>query len=527
MSVVKRIADAEARQRSEHTRGGPTPRVVKRTPAWVSAALAAVALTSACGRAVVFITPEGNIAFGPRGAERGGPGPGGVVTDQEHGPPTPHIARSAMETWRPPPLGILPPSSVLRNTSQPQRVTAGSLGVELRGSDRLVPAWGGDTYVRVDLAAGTPRPAPPARDLAVLLDVREPNALPRARRIAGALFETLRDRDRGALVSTEARGRALVPLLGRGAMPLLVERTREYQAPAGQDDLAGALARALETMRRSEREGPGNDGRIRRLVLLTASGELLDAEVIARIEALSAEGVELVVVPLSEGAARRFESLGQRTGALVLPELADDYGQERGAIEELSSLPEGEIAARNVSLVVDSVPGPAHLIEVAGATPTWTPGGGEVPLGDVRDGDRRTLVLRALVPPWRSEGRFELFVRVRYEDEQGPHEVHRRFTATYTNQPREWADSRAGDVLQYVSLLNTLSHVQAAIARGDLLTLGALRDAASLQGRALRDYADANRDDAMAGQSALLLGLLGEHTLAHGAGGGPEGSRTH
>jgi hypothetical protein len=161
-----------------------------------------------------------------------------------------------------------------------------------------------------------------------------------------------------------------------------------------------------------------------------------------------------------------------------------------------------------VTVVLESIPGPAHLIEVAGATPVWTPEGGEVPLGALRAGDSRTLVLRVHVPSWQVDGEHELRVRVRYRDEGGPHEVQRLFAARYSDSPRRYAASRAGDVLQYVSLLNTLSNVQAALQRGDHAMLASLREAATLQAHSLLRFAAEHDDAPMAAQAALLRDLL-------------------
>lgn len=464
--------------------------------------LGASALAAAsCAAITARVTPEGNLAFGPRNAALSPPGTGRMNDAPEDRPPTRHIARSAFDRWRPEPLGVLPPDNLLRNTSQPVSIRAGELALTVRASDTLVPAWGGDLYLRVDLSAGSRAEQVPPRDLVVLVDTAERDVLPRARRLAAALFETLRAADRGALVTTAEYGRVLVPLLPSSAVPLLIERTHALEARGGED-LSAALARAVPQL------GGEVPGRIRRLVVLSGSGALIDSEARQWVEIAQHSGAEVRLVPLSPDAQRRFDALAAATDSVALPIVARDDRHEREAIEELSALPPLRAVAEDVTLVVGSVPGPMHLIEVAGASPLWTPEGGEVPLGDVPAGDTRTVVLRASVPAWRAGEPYEISLRVRFRDARGLHEERQVLRARYSASPREYAASRAGDVLQYVSLLNTLSNVQAALARGDEDTLDSLRGPAELQARSLTVYAREHRDAIMFTQAELMLHFL-------------------
>lgn len=465
----------------------------------------ATVVLSSCGGVTVFVTPEGNLALGPRNAATASPGQATSWTDHDQPPPR-HIARSALERWQPPPLGLLPPDNLLHNTSHPVRIQAGSLELVLRPADRIVPSWGGDTYVRIDLNAGTANQAPTRRDLAIVLDARDRPSLRRAQHIACALFETLRAGDRGALIVTSEWGRVLVPMLPHSAAPLLIERARSFH-PRGADDLPSAIQNAVTTMRSPEPH------RIRKLIVLSGSDQIVTGETLEWIQAATRENIEVVLVPLTPAATRRLQPLTSRTDAAVLPHVSEE--RQHATIDELASLPPAPIVARDFTLVIDSVPGPTHLLEVAGATHLWTPSGGEVPLGDVRVGDRRTLVLRGLVPPWRGGADYELTVRVRYHDDQGPHEIARTLRARYSDSPREYAASRAGDVLQYVSLLNTLSTLQAAIARRDQATVASLREAALQQAYTLTRYAHEHRDATMSEQAALLASMLTVHAPWH------------
>jgi len=445
------------------------------------------------------LTREGMLAFAPRNAAT----TTGGVPSAEHDDdlqPQPHIARSAFDPWQPPPLGILPPGMLLRNTSAPLHVRAGALTLTLRTSDRLVPAWGGDYYVRVDLqAAGTHVTAPP-RDLVVVIDTRDRAELERAQRIAASLFESLRSGDRGALVDTSDSGRAVVPLMPSAAAALLIDRTQRL-TPEGFQDLSGALSIGVELL-----EGRGS--RLRRLIVLSSSGEVVRAETRQWIEAADRNGVEVRLVPLTTRASRRLEALAMATNTVALPEVTSSARHEREAIDELAALPESEIAEHGVSIVVESEPGPMHLIEVAGSTALWTPNGSEVPLGDVAAGDRRTIVLRGMVQAWRAGEPLAVTLRVRFRGADGPHEVSQELRATYSGSPREHAGSRAGDVLQYVSLLNTLSRVQAALSTHDGSTFDSMRSPGMIQATSLRAFAQEHSDSVMFEQATLLSQLL-------------------
>jgi hypothetical protein len=82
------------------------------------------------------------------------------------------------------------------------------------------------------------------------------------------------------------------------------------------------------------------------------------------------------------------------------------------------------------------------------------------------------------------------------------------FHAVYSGSPVEYAESRNGDVLQYVSLLNTLSNVQAALTRDDSVTFQTLLRPAIVQSRTLVSYAAQHGDEIMGAQAALLESLL-------------------
>jgi hypothetical protein len=453
----------------------------------------------ACGGISVFSSPEGNVAFGPARANAGGTGPGGVLRDRGEPPPPAHVARSAFDRWRPAELGILPPTSLRERPAVPVRVSAGPLEFSLRFSDARAPSWGGDTYIRVDLRADGSDQRP-RRDLAVLIDTRDENSLRRSKHIAAELFETLREGDHGALITSDEGGRVRVGLLSYGAAPLLIERVRSLQARGG-DDLTVAIERAVAML--------ANRGdRIVKLAVLSGHGGLIAGETIAAIARAQQMNVEVVLVPLTEPAAHRFEAAALRSGALTMERVPANEQSERALVDELATLPPAEPVAREVSLVYEAIPAPSHLIDVFGGASAWTPSGGEIPLGAVRPADTRTLVLRVGIAAHPTEGAFEPTVRVRWRDALGPHEVRASTMLPYAPTPSERDGARAGDVLHYVSMLGTITALHRAIDSRDSAGLDAMAPAASEQARAMLEFSEQRQDRVMGAQARLLRELL-------------------
>jgi hypothetical protein len=380
-------------------------------------------------------------------------------------------------------------------------LAAGGVGMTLRASDRLVPSWGGDYYVRVDVRSAALTERPPSRDLAVVIDTRDHGSLDRMRRLGAAIFETMRPGDRGALLTSGDGGQVLVPLYSFAAVPLLVERAGSFD-PDPNDDLGVAIQRAVAYL------SSGGADRTRRLIVFSSSSAVLDSEVREWVSVARQSQIDVVLVPFAVGTAIRFQRLASVTQATAVGQIPHDDAEEQRSVETLSALPSLRAVADSVTLTIESFPGPLHLIEVAGAHASWTPSGGEVVLGPVRAGEDKTLVLRTSVPAWQDSAPFEIRVRVHVHDASGDHDATRTLTARYTASPAEQAASRSGDVLQYVSLLNTLSNVQAAIVRDDPATFGSLREAATLQAHTLALYAREHQDEIMGEQASLLQQLI-------------------
>ena len=463
-------------------------------------AAAALAL-GGCSDLRLFVTPEGNIAVGPSGAATAAPGEG-HVTDRNEPPPR-HMATSAFDDWRPPPMGVLPPGGFLRHSSEPSLLQVGGIALTLRASDAIVPAWGGDIYLRVDMRVGQQGERPPGRDIAIIIDPTDHDSLVRARRFASAVFETLRVGDRGTVISTTG-GQVMVPLVPFAGVPLLIERTQRLERSDGESSLAAGLEQAVALLGSSQ----PNESRMRRLIVFSGSRALIDAETRDWVRAATEAHVDVSLVPLTHGASERFERLQLMTQSMALPVPDTDDTHEHELVAELSALPEMPVVADDITFSIDSLPGPTHLIETAGAQSVWTPEGGEVPLGAIHAGEDRTFVMRGLVPSWRAGSEYELSLRVRWHDSHGDQHTQVTFRAQYSGSPMEYAESRNGDVLQYVSLLNTLSNVQAALTRDDASTFLSLRQPAIMQSRSLSVYALEHHDEIMGSQAALLETLL-------------------
>ncbi len=455
---------------------------------------------SGCNGVSVFSSPEGNIAFGAPRANAGGNSAGGRLRDQPEYRPPAHIARSAFDRWRPQDLGLLPANTLRRRAAEIQRVQAGPLAMELRSSDLRAPGWGGDTYLRLDMRASGAQ-AHPARDLAVLLDTRDENSLRRAKRMTAEIFETLREGDRGALITTDESGRVRVPLLSYGAVPLLMQRTQAVTAH-GNDDLAQAVEHATVLLAH-----PAD--RIVRLAIFSGNGGLIDGEAVRAIATAQEAGIDVVLIPLTQAAAHRMEPVGARTSTLALERIPANEPAERQLVDELSSLPPSEPVARDVMLSYEALPAPSHLLDVYGGVSQWTPSGGDVPLGNVRPGDIRTLVFRMGVAPYPSlANQFEPVLRVRWRDATGPHEQLVRMTLPYVETQGEWESNRATDVLHYVSLLGTIAAIHRAVEARDANALSAMAAAAIDQSRTMSEFARDRGDRVMAEQARLLRELV-------------------
>ncbi len=185
------------------------------------------ALLSGC--AAPALTQEGQLVFS--GEEQRGATvltANGVEFIDRSTVPAPRIRKSAFEPWQPPTGFLLPADGILRKTSRPVALEGSGLLVVMRPSDHLLPTWGGELLMRLDVIV------PPAAFAAAKSTVRDPIALVivldddglGSLRLVEAALDNLGQRDRVALVDSALDGRTAVPLVP-GTHRTLVEGAAE------------------------------------------------------------------------------------------------------------------------------------------------------------------------------------------------------------------------------------------------------------------------------------------------------------
>src|SRR5262249_22082127 len=150
------------------------------------------------------LTQDGQLLFTEPGGRRGASvlTANGVQFMDETELPRAVERRSASEPWRAPTGFLLPRDGVWRKTSKPVLMQGHRLGVVLRASDALVPAWGGEILLRIDAVA--PADAFPAAkasvrapiELALVIDAHDRNVGP----LAAVALGDLGERDRVVLI---------------------------------------------------------------------------------------------------------------------------------------------------------------------------------------------------------------------------------------------------------------------------------------------------------------------------------------
>src|SRR6185437_14644699 len=119
-----------------------------------AAALAALALGVGCAQPV--LTHDGQFVFQEKGAHGASViTANGVEFLDRAEVPQPIVRRSPDEPWRPATGFLLPSDGVWRRTSTPIAVQGAGLAVVLRSSDVLIPSWGGEILLRMDIFAPT------------------------------------------------------------------------------------------------------------------------------------------------------------------------------------------------------------------------------------------------------------------------------------------------------------------------------------------------------------------------------------
>lgn len=479
-----------------------------------AAAFAALAAITALGCAPPILSRDGQLVFTEGGA-RGATvlTANGVEFIDRTDIPTPVIRRSANEPWRPATGFLLPPDGVWRETSKPVAVSGRGLAVILRASDALFPSWGGEILLRMDAvvpAAAFPDAAPslrPAKKLVIVIDGHGPNTAPLVR----VALDNLGERDRVAIVDS-ARPRTLMPLVPgthRTLLSAVVERVvgsadRPGAADPPRDLTASlALARGWLTARLI-----GPLGLVRHVLVITDGIGVAEGAHSSRltpeIRALAATGARLTGV----GSADRL-SRGD-LAALGPDVFAGGLFAEREDAVARAVPPPGDIALRDVSLVVSSVPAPSRVVELSGGLSALALESDRIYLGDLYAGEARTEVARVAVPVWVPGEPLEITVTATYTDAATgqPLSASSSIRGRYSNDIERIAKSRHGDVIAYASALAMVRRLHRAFAGSMVDEIGGLRTMVAWQAQSLGTLARIERDPALATQAEILTTLL-------------------
>lgn len=388
--------------------------------------------------------------------------PSGAVFHDADDVPQRVVFRDPDEPWRPAIGFILPKSGKFTKTSSPITIATNGLVVVLRSSDTLMPSWGGEILLRIDVhspaAAGTTRDG---ERIAIVVDDT-------SEAVAGLIdvaLSRLGAKDQLAIV--DARGaRTLVPPVPATHRSLALAAAAQRLPPLGPPrDLPGALAVARKTL--------GTSG-VRRILVLSKTAKV------------SAEGGVL---------------------AAVVDPSRDDAAETIRAFVP----PVGPVTFKDLTLAFDSVPAPARVLESTGGEPIWTLEGSDLRLGDVRAGDARSEMLRVTVPPWIPHKPFTLHLTgAAIEATSGKMKwFSADVNGLYEDDLEKIAESRHGDVIAYASALATLHRLHAAFVGDGVDRVGGLLPLARMQAQSLALLARDFPDRGFAEDAAILQSILG------------------
>jgi hypothetical protein len=428
----------------------------------------------------------------------------------------------------------MPADGVWRATSTPIAVQGHGLAVVLRSSDVLVPSWGGEILLRLDVLApaaafphATPSLRPPER-LAIVIDGSGVDTVA----LATVALDNLGFTDRAGLIDASGYdvvdqpgvvadhhvpgARPVLPLIPGSHHTLLraaIERlvAQRDQASARHpmaSDLAGALAlaRGWVTGRvGGTPQGPAAPGTLRYVLLLTDGAGLLrgGARLSQETQALGAAGVELIAVAtdrLDPGALAAL-GVGQAAAASL---------DDRKDIVDRALPPPGEVVLDDVTLSTSSVPAPARMIEVSGGDAALGLYADHLSLGQVYAGEARTEVARVALPPWVPGEALDLTLTATYRDVRSNRieTAHATLRCRYSDDVEQIARARHGDVIAYASALAMVRRLHRAFLGSALDRVGGVRRLAALQATTLADLARVQHDRALAAQAEMLTTLL-------------------
>lgn len=285
-------------------------------------------------------------------------------------------------------------------------------------ANRFVPA-GARSEVVARLRVSVPSTASlrrPALNLALVIDTSgsmEGRAIEDARAASRALVESLRDGDRLAVVTFDARAEVLLPstVINTTSRATALQRVATLQARGTTAMAEGLRLGVVEAVSHLDAQG------INRVVLL-GDGVPNDAAGIVETAAMAgARGVTITALGLGlDYDETLMGTIAQRSGGRF------HYVEDSSAVAAVfrdEVLRMERVVGRNA--VARLVPGPGVEIEsVVGVNATRTDEGVVVPLGDVVEGAQRDLVVRMTAPSRRAGSSVELLdVVLRYQDAVG------------------------------------------------------------------------------------------------------------
>jgi hypothetical protein len=475
------------------------------------------ALTSGCAAPV--LSQDGQLVFAERGGRRGASvlTANGIMFMDESELPRAVEKRSASEPWRAPTGFLLPRDGVWRHTSKPVPIEGHGLGVVLRASDVLVPAWGGEILLRFDaVAPAAAFPTAATREpvlFAIVLDARDANAA----QLASVALDGLGEKDRATLIDASAFGakgaekaRTVVPLVPgrhRSLIAAAVEQVTS-EPPSAKRDLAGALALArtwIQAGRARARVGAEPRAAMAaRVLVLCDGGGASDKTIASEVTALAKEGAHVTAIgTVDEVSADALAALGPDIVA------GAPFSERENAIARLVP-PPGDLVLSNVTLSIASAPAPSRFIELSGGDIGLSLDHDRVELGDLYAGEARTEVARVAVPDWVAGEPLEITVRAAYVDRRSgsPLAAEASLRLRYSEDIEAMASSRHGDVIAYASGLAMVRRLRRAFAGSEIDRLGGLRPIVAWQADSLASLARASGDAALGEQAEILKTLL-------------------
>ncbi len=481
---------------------------------------AALVIASATGCARPVLSRDGQVVFQEKGAHGASViTANGVEFLDRAEVPQPIVRRSTDEPWRPATGFLLPSDGVWRKTSTPFAVQGAGLAVVLRSSDVLVPSWGGEILLRMDMiapVAAYPRSASSVRAaerLAIVIDGTGPDTLA----LAGIALDNLGGADRAGVIDATL-ARPVLPLLPGSHHTLFRAAVERLMVQTERPHAARALPQALALARRWLTAAPPGDGALaigampsgsapqaitRQVLVLTDGASLTDTRLAPEVQELTAAGIQILAVATNHLDAASLAVLGAHDGAGSL--------EDRKDLIDRALPPPGEVVLDDVTISTSSVPAPARMVEVSGGDTALGLYADHLSLGQVYVGEARTEVARVALPPWVPGEPLELTVTATYRDVASgqPHTAFATLRCRYSNDVEQIARARHGDVIAYASALAMVRRLHRAFLGSDLDKPGGMRRLASMQATSLADLARTQRDQALAVQAEVLASLLG------------------